>query len=104
MKMYNAQSPFDQNSKRRAITLANKQRRQDRRDRQAEIKKVGVENFSIDDYHTGEYNKKGDSKEYGKVKRYSKKNLPPNLGSDASYGISGYVTNKKEYKKALKQK
>ena len=77
MKMYNAQSPFDQNSKRRAITLANKQRRQDRRDRQAEIKKVGVENFSIDDYHTGEYNKKGDSKEYGKVKRYSKKNLPP---------------------------
>ena len=54
------------------IKEANKQRRQDRRDRKKEIKKVGVENFSIDGYHTGEYNKKGvniDNPE----KRYSRK-------------------------------
>tara|TARA_R110000764_G_scaffold109079_1_gene195107 strand:+ start:66 stop:818 length:753 start_codon:yes stop_codon:yes gene_type:complete len=58
------------------IKEANKQRRQDRRDRKKEIKKVGVENFSIDGYHTGEYNKKGvniDNPE----KRYSRKNPPP---------------------------
>ena len=86
------------------IREANKARRQARRERRKGVKEVGEENYSYDGYHKGEYDKKGDSKEYGKVKRYSKKNLPPDLGSDASYGISGYVTNKKEYKKALKQK
>lgn len=63
-------------AQRGVIKEANKQRRQDRRDRKKEIKKVGVENFSIDDYHTGEYNKKGvniDNPE----KRYSRKNPPP---------------------------
>ena len=59
------------------IREANKARRQARRARKKEIKKVGVENYSQDGYHKGEFDKKGDSKEYGKVKRYSKKNLPP---------------------------
>ena len=63
-------------AQRGEIKAANKQRRQDRRSRKKEIKKVGVENFSIDGYHTGEYNKKGvniDNPE----KRYSRKNPPP---------------------------
>ena len=58
------------------IRAANKQRRQDKRARKKEIKKVGVENFSIDDYHKGEYNEQGvniDNPE----KRYSRKNPPP---------------------------
>jgi len=59
------------------IREANKARRQARRERKQGIKEVGEENYSYDGYHTGEYDKKGDSKEYGKVKRYSKKNPPP---------------------------
>ena len=70
-------------AQRGAIKAANKQRRQDKRARKKEIKKVGVENFSIDGYHTGEYNKQGvniDNPE----KRYSRKNPPPlNQNSDS---------------------
>ena len=58
------------------IREANKARRKARRARKKEIKKVGVENYSQDGYHKGEFNKKGDSIEYGKEKRYSKKNPP----------------------------
>ena len=60
---------------RQAIRAANATRRQERRARKKEIKKVGVENFSIDGYHVGEYNERGiniDNPE----KRYSRKNLP----------------------------
>ena len=49
------------------IRETNKARRQARRARKKEIKKVGVENYSQDGYHKGEFDKKGDSKEYGKV-------------------------------------
>ena len=59
------------------IREANKARRQARRERRKGVKEVGEENYSYDGYHKNEYDKKGDSKEYGKVKRYSKKNLPP---------------------------
>ena len=72
-------------AKRGAIKAANKQRRQDKRARKKEIKKVGVENFSIDGYHTGEYNKKGVNIDNPK-KRYSRKNPPPlNQGTKYNY-------------------
>ena len=45
--------------------------------------------------------KRGNSIEYGKTPRYSKKNPPD--GSDASFGISGYVNDKKQFKSALNQ-
>ena len=60
---------------RKDIREANKQRRQSRRARKKEIKKVGVENYSQDGYHVGEFDKQGRNKQYPE-KRYSKKNPP----------------------------
>jgi hypothetical protein len=74
---------------RKDIREANKTRRQSRRARKKEIKKVGVENFSVDGYHKGEFNKKGDSKEFGKEKRYSKKNPPSSPLGNMSFCKTG---------------
>ena len=61
------------------IKAANKQRRQDRRQRVKDIKTAGgPENYSADGYHVGEYDKKGRNIQYPE-KRYSKKN-PPTKG------------------------
>jgi len=58
------------------IKAANKQRRQDRRQRVKDIKTAGgPENYSADGYHVGEYDKKGRNIQYPE-KRYSKKNPP----------------------------
>ena len=58
------------------IKEANKQRRQDRRQRVKDIKIAGgPENYSADGYHVGEYDKKGRNIQYPE-KRYSKKNPP----------------------------
>jgi hypothetical protein len=86
---------------RKNIRMANKGLRQARRERAKGVKEQGQENYSYDGYEKGRYNKKGDDIEYGKVKRYSKKNPPS--GSDASFGISGYVNDKKQFKSALNQ-
>ena len=64
------------NVDRKAITAANRQRRQDRRQRKKDIKKAGgPENYSQDGYHVGEFDKKGRNIQYPE-KRYSKKNPP----------------------------
>ena len=84
---------------RKNIRMANKGLRQARRERAKGVKEQGQENYSYDGYEKGRYNKKGDDIEYGKTPRYSKKNPPD--GSDASFGISGYVNNKKEFNSAL---
>tara|TARA_R110000850_G_scaffold203885_1_gene330220 strand:- start:210 stop:860 length:651 start_codon:yes stop_codon:yes gene_type:complete len=85
---------------RKNIRMANKGLRQERRQRVKDIKAAGgPEEYSQDGYHVGEYDKRGNSVEYGKTPRYSKKNPPD--GSDASFGISGYVNNKKEFNSAL---
>ncbi len=86
---------------RKNIRMANKGLRQARRERAKGVKEQGQENYSYDGYEKGRYNKKGDDIEYGKTPRYSKKNPPS--GSDASFGISGYVNNKKEFNSALNQ-
>ena len=86
---------------RKNIRMANKGLRQARRERAEGVKEQGQENYSYDGYEKGRYDKKGDDIEYGKTPRYSKKNPPD--GSDASFGISGYVNNKKEFKSALNQ-
>ena len=86
---------------RKNIRMANKGLRKARRERAKGVKEQGQENYSYDGYEKGRYNKKGDDIEYGKVKRYSKKNPPS--GSDASFGISGYVNDKKQFKSALNQ-
>ena len=87
---------------RKNIRMANKGLRQERRQRVKDIKAAGgPEEYSQDGYHVGEYDKRGNSVEYGKTPRYSKKNPPD--GSDASFGISGYVNNKKEFNSALNQ-
>jgi hypothetical protein len=58
------------------IKAANKQRRQDRRQRVKDIKAAGgPENYSADGYHVGEYDKKGRNIQYPE-KRYSRKNPP----------------------------
>ena len=75
--------------------------RQARRESAKGVKEQGQENYSYDGYEKGRYNKKGDDIEYGKTPRYSKKNPPS--GSDASFGISGYVNDKKQFKSALNQ-
>tara|TARA_R110000751_G_scaffold219205_1_gene322007 strand:+ start:987 stop:1328 length:342 start_codon:yes stop_codon:yes gene_type:complete len=78
------------------IRAANKTRRQAKRARKKEIKKVGVENFSIDGYHTGEYNKKGvniDNPE----KRYSKKNPPKDSSSPLIKRFMGINPDHKGY-------
>jgi hypothetical protein len=84
---------------RKNIRMANKALRRSRRERAKGVKEQGQENYSYDGYEKGRYDKKGDDIEYGKTPRYSKKNPPD--GSDASFGISGYVNNKKEFKSAL---
>ena len=86
---------------RKNIRMANKGLRQARRERAKGVKEQGQENYSYDGYEKGRYNKKGDDIEYGKTPRYSKKNPPD--GSDASFGISGYVNDKKQFKSALNQ-
>jgi hypothetical protein len=86
---------------RKNIRMANKALRSSRRERAKGVKEQGQENYSYDGYEKGRYDKKGDDIEYGKTPRYSKKNPPD--GSDASFGISGYVNNKKEFKSALNQ-
>lgn len=86
---------------RKNIRMANKGLRQARRERAEGVKEQGQENYSYDGYEKGRYDKKGDDIEYGKTPRYSKKNPPD--GSDASFGISGYVNNKKEFNSALNQ-
>ena len=87
---------------RKNIRMANKGLRQERRQRVKDIKAAGgPEEYSQDGYHVGEFDKRGNSVEYGKTPRYSKKNPPS--GSDASFGISGYVNNKKQFKSALNQ-
>jgi hypothetical protein len=86
---------------RKNIRMANKALRSSRRERAKGVKEQGQENYSYDGYEKGRYNKKGDDIEYGKTPRYSKKNPPD--GSDASFGISGYVNDKKQFKSALNQ-
>ena len=86
---------------RKNIRMANKGLRQARRERAKGVKEQGQENYSYDGYEKGRYNKKGDDIEYGKTPRYSKRNPPS--GSDASFGISGYVNDKKQFKSALNQ-
>jgi hypothetical protein len=97
----NKESREARRQERKSIREANKGLRQARRERAKGVKEQGQENYSYDGYEKGRYNKKGDDIEYGKVKRYSKKNPPS--GSDASFGISGYVNDKKEFKSALNQ-
>lgn len=97
----NKESREARRQERKNIRMANKGLRQARRERAKGVKEQGQENYSYDGYEKGRYNKKGDDIEYGKVKRYSKKNPPS--GSDASFGISGYVNDKKEFKSALNQ-
>ena len=64
---------------RKNIRMANKGLRQERRQRVKDIKAAGgPEEYSQDGYHVGEYDKKGNSVEYGKTPRYSKKNPPLN--------------------------
>ena len=87
---------------RKNIRMANKGLRQQRKQRVKDIKAAGgPEEYSQDGYHVGEFDKRGNSIEYGKTPRYSKKNPPD--GSDASFGISGYVNDKKQFKSALNQ-
>lgn len=97
----NKESREARRQERKNIRMANKALRSARRERAKGVKEQGQENYSYDGYEKGRYNKKGDDIEYGKVKRYSKKNPPS--GSDASFGISGYVNNKKQFKSALNQ-
>jgi len=97
----NKESREARRQERKNIRMANKALRSSRRERAKGVKEQGQENYSYDGYEKGRYNKKGDDIEYGKVKRYSKKNPPS--GSDASFGISGYVNDKKQFKSALNQ-
>ncbi len=95
----NKESREARRQERKNIRMANKGLRQARRERAKGVKEQGQENYSYDGYEKGRYDKKGDDIEYGKTPRYSKKNPPD--GSDASFGISGYVNNKKEFNSAL---
>ena len=95
----NKESREARRQERKNIRMANKGLRQARRERAKGVKEQGQENYSYDGYEKGRYDKKGDDIEYGKTPRYSKKNPPD--GSDASFGISGYVNDKKQFKSAL---
>ena len=97
----NKESREAKRQERKNIRMANKGLRQARRERAKGVKEQGQENYSYDGYEKGRYDKKGDDIEYGKTPRYSKKNPPS--GSDASFGISGYVNDKKQFKSALNQ-
>ena len=74
----NNESREARRQERKYIREANKGLRQSRRERARGVKEQGQENYSYDGYEKGRYNKKGDDIEYGKVKRYSKKNPPLN--------------------------
>ena len=74
----NKESREARRQERKNIRMANKGLRQARRERAKGVKEQGQENYSYDGYEKGRYNKKGDDIEYGKVKRYSKKNPPLN--------------------------
>lgn len=70
------------------IKAANKQRRQDRRQRVKDIKAAGgPENYSADGYHVGEYDKRGRNIQYPE-KRYSRKNPPPLNQSGRPYVVN----------------
>ncbi len=97
----NKESREARRQERKNIRMANKGLRKARRERAKGVKEQGQENYSYDGYEKGRYNKKGDDIEYGKTPRYSKKNPPS--GSDASFGINGYVNDKKQFKSALNQ-
>jgi len=97
----NKESREARRQERKNIRMANKALRSSRRERAKDIKAAGgPEEYSVDGYHKGEYNKRG-VKIDNPQKRYSKKNPPD--GSDASFGISGYVNDKKQFKSALNQ-
>ena len=70
------------------IRLANKARRKARKARKKEIKKVGVENYSVDGYHVGEYDKQGRNID-NPEKRYSKKNPPSSPLGNMSFCKTG---------------
>ena len=72
----NKESREAKRQERKSIREANKGLRQARRERAKGVKEQGQENYSYDGYEKGRYDKKGDDIEYGKVKRYSKKNPP----------------------------
>jgi len=72
----NKESREARRQERKNIRMANKALRSSRRERAKGVKEQGQENYSYDGYEKGRYNKKGDDIEYGKVKRYSKKNPP----------------------------
>ena len=75
-------------AQRGEIKAANKQRRQDRRQRVKDIKAAGgPENYSADGYHVGEYDKKGRNIQYPE-KRYSRKNPPPLNQSGRPYVVN----------------
>ena len=74
---------------RKSIRKANKGLRQARRERAKGVKEQGQENYSYDGYEKGRYNKKGDDIEYGKTKRYSKKNPP--LQNKAPFYKTGFM-------------
>ena len=74
----NKESREARRQERKNIRMANKALRSSRRERAKGVKEQGQENYSYDGYEKGRYNKKGDDIEYGKVKRYSKKNPPLN--------------------------
>ena len=82
----NKESREARRQERKNIRMANKALRSSRRERAKGVKEQGQENYSYDGYEKGRYNKKGDDIEYGKVKRYSKKNPPLNQ-NDPKYKI-----------------
>ena len=82
----NKESREARRQERKNIRMANKALRSSRRERAKGVKEQGQENYSYDGYEKGRYNKKGDDIEYGKIKRYSKKNPPLNQ-NDPKYKI-----------------
>jgi hypothetical protein len=90
----NKESREARRQERKSIREANKGLRQARRERAKGVKEQGQENYSYDGYEKGRYNKKGDDIEYGKVKRYSKKNPP--LNQNDPNKDRPYVVNKEK--------
>ncbi len=89
----NKESREARRQERKNIRMANKALRSSRRERAKGVKEQGQENYSYDGYEKGRYNKKGDDIEYGKVKRYSKKNPPSGALSGAIAGFSNSALN-----------
>jgi hypothetical protein len=90
----NKESREARRQERKNIRMANKALRSSRRERAKGVKEQGQENYSYDGYEKGRYNKKGDDIEYGKVKRYSKKNPP--LNQNDPNKDRPYVVNKEK--------